>query len=99
MIGGQGFQNPLMSAGGPTTADILKCQLKPIVSADYVDASGKQLLSASQVTQLQSIFPTGVCDWTKPGVGQITSPAVPYASFGPHPVNLAFDINTAKPGQ
>jgi len=99
LIGGQGFQNPLMSAGGPTTADILKCQLKPIVSADYVDASGKQLLSASQVTQLQSIFPTGVCDWTKPGVGQITSPAVPYASFGPHPVNLAFDINTAKPGQ
>ena len=99
LIGGQGFQNPLMSAGGPTTADILKCQLKPIVATDYVDANAKQLLSATQVTQLQGIFPNGVCDWTKPGVGQTSTPAVANASFGPHPVNLVFDINTATPGQ
>jgi hypothetical protein len=96
--GGQGYQNPLMAAGGPLTADILKCQLKPINAADYVDSSGKQLLSAAQLTQLQSIFSTGVCDWSKPGVGQVASSVI-NASFGPHPVNLVFDITTATPGQ
>ena len=24
----------------------------------------------AEVTRLRSIFPTGVCDWSKPGVGQ-----------------------------
>ena len=27
--------------------------------------------SAAQQTRLQQIFPQGVCDWTKPGVGQV----------------------------
>jgi hypothetical protein len=36
------------------------------------------------------MFPAGVCDWTKPGVGQ--TGVVPYGSFGPSPVNLLFDI-------
>ena len=66
-------------------ADIIKCQLKPVTLSDYT-----QPLTAPQLQQIAAIFPTGVCDWSKPGVEQ--TKAVPYASFGPSPVNLVFDV-------
>jgi len=31
-----------------------------------------------------------VCDWRKPGVDQVR--VVPWASFGPAPDNLVFDV-------
>jgi Tannase-like family of unknown function (DUF6351) len=31
------------------------------------------------------IFPSGVCDWSKPGVNQV--PVVTWASYGPSPKN------------
>jgi hypothetical protein len=55
---------PRLIAGAPVTNDIMKCQLKPVDMADY-----KVTLSKSQQTRLKKIFPDGVCDWTKPGVG------------------------------
>ena len=58
--------SPRQVAGGPRSEDVLKCQLKPISAADYAPAA----LSASQLARLQAVFSTGVCDWTKPGVGQ-----------------------------
>ncbi len=54
-----------IAAGGPMTDDIFKCQLKPIDAADYKTAP-----NADQMAQLKATFPDGVCDWTKPGVGQ-----------------------------
>ena len=54
-----------MVAGGPMTSDILKCQLKPIDAADY-----KAAPNADQLAQLKATFPNGVCDYSKPGVGQ-----------------------------
>jgi hypothetical protein len=36
------------------------------------------------------VFPHGVCDWSKDGVAQ--TGVVPWASFGPAPENLVFDI-------
>ena len=36
-------------------------------------------------------FPDGVCDWTRPGVGQQPLTGT-WLSFGPSPVNLLFDI-------
>lgn len=56
---------PRMQAGAPLTNDILKCRLKRIDMADY-----KATFTPSQQTRLKAIFPTGVCDWTKPGVGE-----------------------------
>lgn len=76
---------PRYQAGGPVAADIAKCQLKPIDPADY-----KVTLTGGQMTQLQTIFPSGVCDWTKPGVNQ--TQLVPIPSFGPSPINLVFDV-------
>jgi hypothetical protein len=58
--------SPRQVAGGPRAEDILKCQLKPLVQSDYPVAS----LSAAQFARLQTVFPGGVCDWSKPGVGQ-----------------------------
>jgi hypothetical protein len=58
--------SPRQVAGGPRSEDVLKCQLKPLVADDY--ASGT--FSASQWARLGAVFPSGVCDWSKPGVGQ-----------------------------
>jgi hypothetical protein len=56
--------SPRQVAGGPRTEDVLKCQLKPLNRADY------GVISNSQWQRLQAVFSTGVCDWSKPGVGQ-----------------------------
>lgn len=62
--------SPRQVAGGPLTEDLFKCQLRPIDFADPVYAG----LSTAQRARLQAVFPSGVCDWTKPGIGQQTSP-------------------------
>jgi Tannase-like family of unknown function (DUF6351) len=58
--------SPRQVAGGALVENVLKCQLKPMDAADYAPA----LLSAAQWARLQAVFPSGVCDWSKPGVGQ-----------------------------
>jgi hypothetical protein len=76
---------PNLVAGAPLASDIIKCQLKPVTLADYT-----QPLTATQLNQIAAVFPTGVCDWSKPGVEQTR--AIPWASFGPSPLNLVFDV-------
>lgn len=58
--------SPRQVAGGPLAENILKCQLRPINTADYLPAT----FTAEQLTRLYATFPDGVCDWTKPGVSQ-----------------------------
>jgi len=48
------------------------------------------IFTGAELTRLQSIFPDGVCDWSKRGVNQ--TGVVPWASFGPSPDNLVFDV-------
>ena len=69
------------AAGGPVAENIFKCQLKPLNFAD-ADYTGV-LFSASQQNRLQAVFPTGVCDWTKPGVAQ--APVNPWTTFAAGP--------------
>jgi hypothetical protein len=76
---------PRYVAGGPLAANIIKCQLKLIDLNDY-----QVSFTSAELARLQSIFPNGVCDWSKPGVNQ--TGVVPWASFGPSPDNLVFDI-------
>ena len=47
------------------TDDVMKCQLKPMVREDY-----PVTFTDEQWQHLQEAFPTGVCDYTKPGVSQ-----------------------------
>lgn len=58
--------SPRQVAGGARAENILKCTLKPVSFADY----GAVTFTAGQQTRLQTVFSTGVCDWTKPGIGQ-----------------------------
>jgi hypothetical protein len=60
------FSSPHQVAGGPQTENVLKCQLKPLLFTDYVGVT----FSAAQQARLNAVFAGGVCDWSKPGVGQ-----------------------------
>jgi len=80
--------SPRQVAGGPLAENILKCQLKPIDVADYAPAT----LSANQLSRLQTLFTTGVCDWTKPGVSQQPTGDAPFtftAGPGGQPLGAA----------
>jgi hypothetical protein len=81
------YSNPLKEASGPLAANALKCKLKPIDLKDYAAS-----FTQGELAQLQTIFPDGVCDWSKPGVG--FHGVVPWSSFGPSPVNQQFDVTT-----
>jgi hypothetical protein len=60
-------EEPRMAAGEPRRGDILKCALRPVEdSLDRYEVS----LSEAQVARLGEIFPTGVCDYDRPGVGE-----------------------------
>ncbi len=59
------FSTPRMVAGEPLSNDVLKCQLTSVKLSDYNVA-----FTSAQASRLKAIFPKGVCDFTKPGVGQ-----------------------------
>jgi hypothetical protein len=59
------YAEPRIAAGAPQRADIVKCQLMPATGAKF-DVP----LNDAQRARLVRIFPDGVCDWSKPGVGQ-----------------------------
>lgn len=58
--------SPRQVAGGPRAENILKCTLKPLNFSDYTGIT----FTGIQQTRLQAVFSTGVCDYSKPGVGQ-----------------------------
>ena len=61
-------EEPRMAAGGPRSGDVLKCAL---VSVDEAADQYEVELGDAQLDRLAEIFPTGVCDWTQPGQGQV----------------------------
>ena len=56
--------DPRTAAGEGIRDDIIKCTLQPVDPTGYGVA-----FTDAQVQRLQSIFPDGVCDWSKPAVG------------------------------
>ena len=61
----QYYGSPRLAAGSPFTLDVVKCQLKPLVRGDYLAT-----FTDEQWATLQATFPTGVCDYARPGVNQ-----------------------------
>ena len=61
------YGTPATVAGESIATDSNKCQLKTMNRADYPVE-----FTDDEWAQLQTVFPTGVCDWTKPGVDQRT---------------------------
>jgi hypothetical protein len=90
-----------IAAGGPLTSDVRKCHLKPLRKSDY-----SADFTEYQWATLQATFPQGVCDWSRPSVGD--QRALPWMTFatvggqplGPAPVSVPFGPqgSTAVPG-
>ena len=68
------FREPRTVAGDSPTIYTMKCQLKPLDRVDY-----NVTFTAEQWAALQATFPTGVCDFSKPGVG--FQPNVPWLTY------------------
>jgi len=64
-------------AGEGLAGDVIKCRLKPIDPSDY-----HVPLAVEDFARLAAIFPTGVCDYSKRGIGQ-RPPKGTWLSFGP----------------
>jgi hypothetical protein len=60
------YGTPATVAGESVATDTNACQLKPLRASDYYPIT----FTDDQWKQLQEAFPTGVCDWSKPGVDQ-----------------------------
>lgn len=61
----EAYGTPRFAAGEPITDDTLKCQLQPLRRSDF-----PVTFTDDQWSRLQKAFPTGVCNYGKPGVDQ-----------------------------
>ena len=71
--------NPRLVAGEPLTMPALKCSLKPLNFQDYLVP-----FTAAEQAELRQAFPTGVCDYSRPGVG-VRAPIASWLSYGDNP--------------
>ena len=56
---------PREVAGAPLASDVVKCRTRPVDVSDYAVP-----FTAEEEAELREVFAGGVCDWTRPGVGQ-----------------------------
>jgi hypothetical protein len=68
------YGTPRTVAGDAVSTDTNKCQLKPLSRTDY-----PLLMTDAQWKRLQALFPQGVCDFSKSGVGQ--QPTVAWQTY------------------
>jgi hypothetical protein len=85
------FGSPREVAGGSRLNDVLKCQLKPLVNSGY----GVLGLSADQFARLKKVFPRGVCDWSKRGVGE--QPVRPWQTYADSKGNIVYGGKAMPP--
>ncbi|MCI5105591.1 MAG: tannase/feruloyl esterase family alpha/beta hydrolase [Pseudomonadales bacterium] len=78
------YPTPRHVAGAPLANDIVSCVLRPLSRSDYAVS-----FSDEQWQQLQTIFPGGVCDWSRGDASASIHQGV-WASFGPSPVNRLY---------
>jgi LPXTG-motif cell wall-anchored protein len=68
------FSSPRIEAGGGDpvvgfTDDRLDCQTVPLETFDYAGQSFAEVFTPAQQATLKKTYPTGVCDYSKPGKG------------------------------
>lgn len=88
-------ESPRIVAGMPLSDDVIKCQLKPVDPSDYA-----RNLSGAQLAQLREVFPEGVCDYSRPSVGD-EGPSLLWPSLGgaellAEPVSLKWRVARAS---
>jgi Tannase-like family of unknown function (DUF6351) len=69
------FSTPRVISGEDIATDKQKCQLKPLVRSDYYPLQ----FTDEQFAALQKAFPSGVCDFSKPGVSQTDT--IPWQTY------------------
>jgi Tannase-like family of unknown function (DUF6351) len=83
-----------IAAGGPLADDIVECRLQPLKRSSYAVS-----FTDTQWAEMQQIFPSGVCDWNRPGVDQ--QPSHPWTTFasgpGGHPLGPPPQSTGLKP--
>jgi Tannase-like family of unknown function (DUF6351) len=57
-------------AGGPFRGGVFKCQLQPVADAIAAGGYGAWEPTAAERARLEEIFPSGVCDFSKPDAGR-----------------------------
>jgi hypothetical protein len=99
------YGTPRTVAGEPITTDQNSCRLRPLNRADYSVS-----FTDAQWAKLQAAFPTGVCDWSRPGVDQ--QPTIAWQTYqdaqgraiiggkplGPAPESVPFGPGTSGAG-
>jgi hypothetical protein len=60
------FATPRVVAGEAISTDNMECQLRPLEKSSYPGIE----FTEAEWKVLQATFPTGVCDFSKPGVDQ-----------------------------
>lgn len=79
------FGTPRIVAGDAITTDTNKCQLKPLDrNGDY----GSTAFTDAQWARMQALFPSGVCDFSKPGVSQ--QGTIPWLRYQDHNGNVVY---------
>jgi hypothetical protein len=63
------YSTSRIEAGGGITGDIFKCQTVPVSAALARGFYGSVTFTAEELTRLEQIFPTGVCDYSLPDAG------------------------------
>jgi hypothetical protein len=66
---------PRTVAGDAITTDHNKCQLQPLSKSDFPGIT----FTPAEWSELKVAFPTGVCNFTKPGVAQ--QPTIPWLTY------------------
>ena len=69
------FATPRMEAGESIDTDQEKCRLEPLSQSDYYPVT----FSDQEWSELEQIFPNGVCNWSKAGVDQ--RPTIPWQTY------------------
>jgi hypothetical protein len=64
------FSTSRIVAGGPIEGGIFKCALQPVDRAITRGLYAPLTPSGDEVARLDQIFPSGVCDYSKPDVGR-----------------------------
>jgi hypothetical protein len=84
------YGNPLTAAGGPASNDVMKCAVRPLPVVWPADGSFGPVPftptvgpAVGQWDRLRAAFPDGVCDFGRPGVGQV--PVEPWTTFAGGP--------------
>ena len=63
------FATSRIVAGGPIEGGIFKCHLQPVAAAIDRGLYGPLAPTAPQIERLRTIFPSGVCDYSKGDLG------------------------------